>query len=746
VTLVTTTIEILKSIRPELRWVPVQGEFTTDFLARKSAEWRLKPGALDPVVLEAQRILGRCTPPTDLNGSDTGLVVGYVQSGKTLSFTTVMSLARDNGYQLVILIAGTAVNLKSQSERRLFDDLGLKEAGRAWTHLENPGPNDKERLRDALEAFHNARVPDYKKRTVLITVLKNHTRLKNLVNVMGKLDLSRVPALIIDDEGDQASLNTKARDNKNNNTNELSATYDWVTQLKAVLPHHTFIQYTATPQANLLLEIADVLAPSFAELVTPGKGYFGGKELFASKPALVEVIPAKDIPSPTNVLTSPPKSLLDALKYFLLGAAVHVCLRQKGNRSMMIHPSQRTAPHADYRQWVSDTLDAWKQYLELDSNEDAFKACAALFEPQYRSLQQTFPTIPPLAELLEAMSAVFLDTRVVEVNSSAQGQRDVVWHANEYWVLIGGQKLDRGFTVEGLTVTYMPRPMGTGYADTLQQRARFYGYKENYKGLCRVFVLTDVRDALRDYVEHEEFVRDALEKFRGKPLAEWRRDFILTRALSPTRPSVISRDIKKVAIDEGWETPGALFRNEDAVKKNRDVISLVIPDWRARFGEVDAAIHPQFKDRRANSPRNLLIEGVPLREALEKILLPFRITDPKDSVKHTAALLALSESLKRRPDELCDVFLIGELKAQTRALVGGRINQVFSGKSPNTNDFNALNYVGDHALHSSERPSLHVRTFNLTLDAVSVSVDVPWYAIYFPAEFTKDSVIEDKPK
>ncbi|MGH7485826.1 MAG: Z1 domain-containing protein, partial [bacterium] len=120
----STTIEILKSIRPELRWVPEQGEFTTEFVARKCEEWGLQPSELEPVVLEAQTILGRCAPPTEMDGNSTGLVVGYVQSGKTLSFTTVMSLARDNGFQLVILIAGTAINLKNQSERRLFDDLG----------------------------------------------------------------------------------------------------------------------------------------------------------------------------------------------------------------------------------------------------------------------------------------------------------------------------------------------------------------------------------------------------------------------------------------------------------------------------------------------------------------------------------------------------------------------------------------------------------------------------------------------
>ena len=242
-----------------------------------------------------------------------------------------------------------------------------------------------------MAAFRSPKVPEHMKRALLITVLKNHVRLKNLVAAMGKVDLAGVPALIIDDEGDQASLNTKAQQNKRLGTDLLSPTYDWVTQLKAVLPHHTFIQYTATPQANLLLEIADVLAPSFAELVTPGAGYFGGKRALRSAPPLVEVIPAADIPSPTNVLTHAPPSLQRALRFFLLGAAAHVCLKQKGNRSLMIHPSQRTAPHADYRQWVADSVSAWKQYLELEPTDAAYQLVERCSRQSTRASNKRFP-------------------------------------------------------------------------------------------------------------------------------------------------------------------------------------------------------------------------------------------------------------------------------------------------------------------------------------------------------------------
>lgn len=267
---------------------------------------------------------------------------------------------------------------------------------------------------------------------------------------------------------------------------ESSATYDWITQLKQALPHHTFIQYTATPQANLLLHLADGLSPSFAELVTPGEAYVGGREFFAGSPSLVVTIPAKEIP-PTYAGAATPESLQSALRFYLLGAAVHYMTGQKGHRSMMVHPSQYTGPHADYKAWVGDSIRSWRDLLEQPEDSSGFQACAGLFGKEYRLLQGSFPTIPPLNDLLRVMSQVIGETRIQQVNSSKVGEKTVKWNASDYWVLIGGQKLDRGFTVEGLTTTYMPRSLGTGNADTIQQRARFFGYKRSYLGLCRFF-------------------------------------------------------------------------------------------------------------------------------------------------------------------------------------------------------------------------------------------------------------------
>jgi Z1 domain-containing protein len=742
------TIEVLKKVEPKLRWIPKQGDHTTEFLERKRRELGGN-GDADPmgrVLMEAQTILGRCVPPTVSGGAETGLVVGYVQSGKTMSFTTLMALAKDNGYQLVVVIAGIATNLKSQSERRLAKDLGFDQTERAWVHFENPDADkgDHRRIQNALDMLNDPRMPDHKRRAVVITVLKNHTRLGNLVDVLHKLKLENIPALVIDDEADQASLNTKASMNRQTGRNEMSATYDWITQIKASLPHHTFIQYTATPQANLLISIAGVLSPSFAELLTPGDGYVGGEEFFGARPSLIETITASDIPSPTNILRTAPTTLQKAMRFFLLGAAVHIVTRQTGNRSMMVHPSQQTAPHADYKEWIEKALDAWTRYLRLPPSDSAFRACAELFKPEYKSLVSTHDSMPPFKDLLDVLPAALLNTRVVEVNSTQQGERDVKWHHSDYWILIGGQKLDRGFTVEGLTVTYMPRSIGTGNADTLQQRARFFGYKANYRGLCRVFLESATRDALARYVEHETSVRRELAEFRGKPLKEWKRNFLLTRNLTPTRQNVIGIDIRKVALDEGWIAPAALYRDGEAVKENRKIYEKAVQTWKQEFGCKDASTISYYKDLRgSNSPRNFLIEDVPVARLVE-FLADIRLPDVDDSEIHTGLMFALRKHLEQHPDSLGDVFLIGNLEPQQRSLEGGKINQVFQGKTPNVSDFNKLIYVGDRALVAGGKLALHLRTFNLKneVSAPGLGKHVPWFAVHLAAHQARDSVVQ----
>ena len=190
-------------------WRPVVGRETLDLLNHLG----LPPANAGDVRDEAAAILARCIAPSDNAGQDTGLVIGYVQSGKTMSFTTVASLARDNNYAIVIVIVGTSTPLTEQSRKRLRRDLRLEQRpDRSWRHLHEPrvAQHDHARIRQILDDRRDPGVPPEERQTILITVKKNHKILGHLIDVLRQLDLTGIPVLIVDDEADQASPDATA--------------------------------------------------------------------------------------------------------------------------------------------------------------------------------------------------------------------------------------------------------------------------------------------------------------------------------------------------------------------------------------------------------------------------------------------------------------------------------------------------------------------------------------------------------
>lgn len=262
------TITITPPLTPNSNfWEPETGDRTRAFADARSKGSR--PIDMKHVLVEAKAILGHCVPPSQQSGQAVVLVVGYVQSGKTLSFTALSSLAGDNGYGAVILLAGTTTNLKGQSEVRLRKDLGLEELQRNWKLFDNPEENSSSfaAIQSTLKAWkrHRAGGALQEKPALVLTVLKHAGRIQNAARALAALDFSGVPVLIIDDESDQATPNTQARRNRLDGVANESPTYAAVSALRAALPHHSFVQYTATPQANLLLATADRLNPDYAK-------------------------------------------------------------------------------------------------------------------------------------------------------------------------------------------------------------------------------------------------------------------------------------------------------------------------------------------------------------------------------------------------------------------------------------------------------------------------------------------------
>jgi hypothetical protein len=697
------------------QWQPSIGEETMALLDHL----RLPADSRQTLMEEAALILSKGVPLNGPEGQQTGLVVGYVQSGKTMSFTTVAALARDNGYQMVIVIAGTSKPLFDQSTERLESDLRLNaRPDRKWLHIANPRVGDASNISGKFEDWQDSDATDDEKQTVLITVMKHHAQLQHLTDTLAATNLQGVRALVIDDEADQAGLNTRVQ------LGEESTTYSRLLALRSQLPHHTFLQYTATPQAPLLINMIDQLSPRFADVLTPGVDYVGGKEFFIEDPGLVESIPSIEIPTRSVPLTAPPDTFLKALRIFFVGVAAGVIRDgSSGNRSMLVHPSQETMRHAQYFDWARSAKETWVGVLELDEHDPDRIDLIEDFRKAYLDLESTVANIPAFEDLTAKLKRAIRNTLVTEVNAAKGKTPNIDWKANYAHIIVGGQAMDRGFTVEGLTVTYMPRTIGVGNSDTIQQRARFFGYKRRYLGYCRVFLEPTAKVSYRRYVEHEEDIRSRLQIHQqtGQPLTEWKRAFVLTKALKPTRDSVLDLDYMKGQFSDGWYAPKAPHDSSEATASNRQVVA----DFRQTL-----QLHEDIGDAsRTQVQRHLIDANVPVRRILEELLIPFRATFSRDSRQLTGVLIQIQKYIEDQDENIGSVYIMSGGIARKRVLNSeGEIPQLFQGSNSKGG---VVIYPGDREIHAGGL--LTVQIHNVDVETAEGTLEnVPALAIWIP--------------
>lgn len=704
-------------------WMPTIGDEIEDFLDGVHEDAR------DRVRTQAVRILSRSQPPGQ-DGVRAELVVGYVQSGKTMSFTAAAALARDNGFGLVIVVAGTSQKLLDQTRERLRDDLKLDHASSysRWIPIDSPkrGSEEARKIAAVLEDWADPMVDSEDRVTVLITVMKQHQRLQWLAEVLedigSAVDLSAVPTLVIDDEADQASPNVKKR------PGEESTTYSRIRRLRDALPAHTLLEYTATPQATLLMSLADSLSPEYVTVLDPGPAYTGGQHFFKDhRSRFVRTIPDADAQVIDDPDQGPPRSLLDAFACFSLGCAAGSIDRRPDppQRSMLVHPSQKTLPHEQFVSWLQSIRDSWIGLLKLEVDDpDREELIRLWLEPAYADLAQSVADLPPFEDLLSRLPRVMARTEIKEVNAAGGKKDPIPWSTGYAWILVGGQMLDRGFTVEGLTVTYMPRRMGVGNADTIQQRARFFGYKAGISGYCRAWLDPTVASAFEKYVEHEEHMRLELRDIdeTGQSLKQWRRRFLLDPTLKLTRSSVIRLDLDRSRFGDEWFHPWYVGCLEERVQvANRDLV--------AQFFEA----HPTVPD--PDSPHH--ITDAPLETVLAELLEEF-VVDEDDAIKFASLKLLLAVAadeggqaarvVRMRPGPHTDAIRSIDKDGRLKSLLQGRNK----------------GYKGDREVKADGQITVQVHHFNLEGPGGElVAANAPIVAIWVPKEL-EGSVITER--
>jgi hypothetical protein len=524
------------------------GEFE-EFLQRQkleeSSELRLKE--------VTKKILSRTDLLDNKISTNCQLVVGEVQSGKTMSFTALIALAHENGFPIVIVLAGTKNQLLLQTTDRLTKDLRADGNGGAnpWVMISKPTKKDRKHnileIQRALNIWTEKDAPDSFKPTVVITILKHQTSLGEVTEILNSLNsrfnINDFPVLIIDDEGDQASLNLKWLEG------EESTIYEAIGQLRNSLKRHSYVMYTATPQGPLLIDIQDALSPDYVTLLQSGSDYLGGKDLFIESKTFTITIPEHEANSifDTSDGASIPRSLKQSIAYYLLVLYLAQNRAFPKPVSMLIHPSATKIVHVAYEKWVSSVLGAWEKILREPDEQVYEREKESYFEPAEALLRQS-TKLPNSWNLDRALLEIRwwiskIDVRVV--NSDHNNFKPNEWLSKAGWILIGGNRLERGFTIENLAVTYMPRSTGGGNVDVIQQRGRFFGYKRKYSDLLRGWFFMEQIQAYVSYVEHEQSIREQLKLVdeNNEKLSTWRRRFLLDPIYRPVRAQVISLGI-----------------------------------------------------------------------------------------------------------------------------------------------------------------------------------------------------------
>ena len=461
-------------------------------------------------------------PLAEGRASTTCLALGYVQSGKTTSITALLAAAADSGYRIAIALLGSTNLLLDQNRQRVEGALGIgNRHDYVWVSEVNPS---------GLSGAKSITTHLSRDRVVFLPVLKHAGRIRALAEALK--GLGDVPTLIVDDEADQASLNTAGQAAE-------SKTYQAIKSLREAVPNHLYVQYTATPYAPLLLEAEDLLHPDAVEFLQPGPGYVGGREFFVDyADRVVRDVPVLEEQATKTPPLELPGSLVDALASFCAGAVLLINSQESQPPiSMLVHSTARNDVQERYEFLIRRQLRAWRERLA----ESPENIPHQILEERDRLVKGGVANTPDDV-FRDGLQHVLQEAHLWLLNSTSALDR-VDWTISPVHILVGGNKLDRGFTVEGLTVTYLNRPASV-QVDTLEQRARAFGYRASELPYCQFFASKRTIRALRNIVFTEYDLRARLQDHidSGGSVQSWANEvgLLLPEGMKPTRDAVVT--------------------------------------------------------------------------------------------------------------------------------------------------------------------------------------------------------------
>lgn len=558
------------------------------FLDRVRSDWSASDAQMNQLREAVETILGRTRlvlgPQRDEN-IRSQLVVGEVQSGKTAAIQAVTAGLRDLGIPVVVVLGGTKTTLVKQTASRFRSELCGTDATSdiQWNVVEDPltvltatssSTQHEKRARlheqvcNGVLAFRDAQRHESQKVCSIVVATKTKGAIENVGKFLDSVRaaVEDFPVVVIDDEADQATQNI-AREFQGR-----SAVYAAISDLLQRFDCADFVMFTATPYATLYQDaLRDVLAPEFAYVLKPGPGYFGLDQMVDEYRAqrgesrnFVQLVDENEY-AESKASGVIPASLLKALAYFLL---VFVAKRNAAERlspvSMLVHPSGLQIDQRQIADWLIEVRDQWlhsgfgihwfRQYAEPllgeAANAELREALKAVSSLSGRSVQEDVQhELAGLVEQKVKFAVVNSDSELRrllkrrEVPGLEKPEASIdwpaYWNSQAGWVLIGGNAIERGFTLKNLVVTYMPR-VASSQADVNQQRGRFFGYRRGYLELSRAWIPYSTMQQFEKVRRLDGYVREVLEELvhNGESLDELDRVFLTSPGLKLTRPNI----------------------------------------------------------------------------------------------------------------------------------------------------------------------------------------------------------------
>ena len=486
-----------------------------------SSQGELPPRVINVLDQTTDEILDYAGNPKQVgNWRRRGMVIGHVQSGKTSNYSALICKAADAGYRVIILLAGITNSLRKQTQERINYAFIGKHA------LETQNVR-QEVIGAALHATGQPKHPDYgttlsqdfilkaasaqaghqmqnKTEPIIFVCKKNLSTLKNLNQYFeNAFDKGMVPfpLLLIDDEADNASINTNA------NKITVTAINKNIRSLLSKFTKSSYVGYTATPFANIFIDPVvteemtndDLFPADFIKSLDAPSNYVGPDRLFGEKgdladTMLVDIDDFQEI-LPTNhkadhSVSTLPDSLLTAIRVFILSKAL------RGHRgdarkhcTMMVNVSRFNKVQQQLDGLIYQYLEKLKNVFFLNATgpegTQIMEDMKSTFEGQF---QDKIEDCPNWSDLKLNLYKVSSSIRVRQINMTGKEGLDYDKHSDEGLsiIAVGGLALSRGLTLEGLTVSYVLR--NAAASDTLMQMGRWFGYRSNYEDLCRLFL------------------------------------------------------------------------------------------------------------------------------------------------------------------------------------------------------------------------------------------------------------------